>query len=720
MKYFIIALLVSVVCMSSCTNNTNTKLNYPVTKTVDSTDVLFGQTIKDPYRWLEHLDVKEVADWFKKQANFTDSILAKIPGQDKIMQELTAFDKMTGVQYGSIMKRGNRYFFKKRLPDEEKGKLYYRDNADGQDVLVFDPLNYEKGKVYDMSYDVSADGKTVAFDLSEKGKEISFMVFKDVATGNYMPEKILYAEGGFADGSNDVILYTKRKNDDVHDRTNTLNTTFKSHVIGTSEDKDKEIFSRNKYPALNILPEDYPYIATYHNSNYIIGLKGNVNPNQELFVAPKNELEKPTINWKPLCVYADEIKSFVPHGNDIYCLTSKGNNNNKVIKLTLPGGDIASAKEIYNGGDWKVEAIDQSKDYLIITLTKNGVQFKVKKLDFATGAISDITLPLNGTIWLGPLNSDTSNECTVYNDSWAAPGNIYSYDLATDKFENGPFYVKCEYPGMANLVVEEVEVPAKDGATVPMSIVYDKTKLKKDGSNIGWLFGYGAYGYSMNPYFSPSELVLLEKGVVLATAHIRGGGEKGESWHLQGMKATKPNTWKDFNACAEYLINNKYTSAAKLGCTSASAGGILIGRAITERPDLYRVAVPKVGCLNASRQEFTPNGPVNVPEFGTRAKEDECKALIEMDALIHVKPGTKYPAQLITTGFNDPRVSSWEPAKFAAAMQSASTSGNPVLLYVNYKGGHFGGSTKTEQFEETARVDAFLLWQCGYDGFQPN
>jgi len=715
MKYFIV--LIAAACMSSCTTHTNNKLSYPVTKTGDSTDVLFGQTINDPYRWLEHLEVKEVADWYKTQANFTDSVLAKIPGQDKIKQELLAFDKVKSVKYSGIMKKGDRYFFEKRLPDEEKSKVYYRDGAGGQDVLVFDPLTYESGKVYDVSFDISANGNLLALNLSEQGKEISFMVFKDISTGKYMPEKLLYSVGGFVDGSNTAILYCKRKNDDVHDRSNALDTKYKLHVIGTSEDKDKEILSRDKYPALNILHEDYPYVATSQNSNYIFGGKGNVNSNNEMFVAPKGELENPVINWKPLCVYADEVKNFSVHGDDVYCLTSKGNNNNRLLKLTLPAGDVASAKEVFNGGDWKIESISDAKDYLIITLTKNGVQFKAKKLNFATGKIDDIPVPLNGTLWIASLSNQT-DECVIWNGSWALPGNFYSYDLASDKFEKGPFYVQFTYPGIENLTVEEVEVPSNDSAMVPLSIVYDKTKFKKDGSNIGLLEGYGAYGYSLNPYFSPDQLVLLEKGVVLACAHVRGGGEKGEKWHLQGMKETKPNTWKDFNACAEYLTKNKYTSADKLGCTSASAGGILIGRAITERPDLYRVAIPKVGCLNATRSEFTPNGPVNTPEFGTRTNEKECKALMEMDALYHVKPGVKYPAQLITTGFNDPRVSSWEPAKFAAAMQSSSASDNPVLLYVNYKGGHFGGSTKSEQFDETAKEYAFLLWQCGDEGFQ--
>jgi prolyl oligopeptidase len=205
---------------------------------------------------------------------------------------------------------------------------------------------------------------------------------------------------------------------------------------------------------------------------------------------------------------------------------------------------------------------------------------------------------------------------------------------------------------------------------------------------------------------------------VLAFAHVRGGGQKGNDWYLGGKKTTKPNTWKDFNACAQWLINNKYTSPQKLGITSGSAGGILIGRAITERPDLYKVAIAKVADLNALRVEFTPSGPVNIPEYGTVKDSVEFRALVEMDSYQHIQKGVKYPAQLITTGFNDPRVISYLPAKFAAKMQADNGSSNPVFLDVNYAAGHFGGSTVDEKYAQTAKEYAFLLWQCGDAAFE--
>ncbi len=197
------------------------------------------------------------------------------------------------------------------------------------------------------------------------------------------------------------------------------------------------------------------------------------------------------------------------------------------------------------------------------------------------------------------------------------------------------------------------------------------------------------------------------------------GGELGEAWHKAGQKTTKPNTWKDLIACADYLVKNQYTGPGKITINGGSADGILIGRAMTERPDLFAAAIPDVGRLNAVRMENSPNGPVSTPEFGTVAKEDECRALLEMDAYLHLTPGTKYPATLVTAGFNDPRVIAWQPAKFAARLQACNASSKPVLFLTYYDAGHHMGDSKQKNFERLADVLAFALWQTGQPTFQP-
>jgi len=231
--------------------------------------------------------------------------------------------------------------------------------------------------------------------------------------------------------------------------------------------------------------------------------------------------------------------------------------------------------------------------------------------------------------------------------------------------------------------------------------------------------GYGAYGISQDPYFDPRNLAWLERGGVLAFAHVRGGGEYGEDWHLAGKQLTKPNTWKDFIACAEYLIKQKYTSPARLAIEGGSAGGITVGRSITERPDLFAAAIDAVPMSDVVRAEFTPNGPPNIPEFGTVKQAQGFKALYEMSPYHHIKDRTPYPAVMITTGFNDPRVISWEPGKMAARLQAATSSGRPVLLRVDYDAGHGIGSTKTQREQEMADEMSFALWQFRIPEFQP-
>jgi prolyl oligopeptidase len=259
---------------------------------------------------------------------------------------------------------------------------------------------------------------------------------------------------------------------------------------------------------------------------------------------------------------------------------------------------------------------------------------------------------------------------------------------------------------------------AADGVKVPLSIIYRKG-LARDGSAPLLLDAYGSYGITEDPVFIARWLTFLDLGGVFAVAHVRGGGELGEDWHLAGQKLTKPNTWRDMIAAAHHLIDARYTSSAKLGIVGGSAGGITVGRFLTEQPALAAVVIDQVGVSNATRSEFSPNGPPNIPEFGTVTDPVGFKGLYEMDAYLHVKDGTAYPSILLTTGLNDPRVSSWEPTKMTARLQAATASKNPVLLRVETDAGHGIGSTLGQRDRETADTLAFILWRTGDPRYQP-
>jgi prolyl oligopeptidase len=307
----------------------------------------------------------------------------------------------------------------------------------------------------------------------------------------------------------------------------------------------------------------------------------------------------------------------------------------------------------------------------------------------------------------------------LYVSTWTKAFKIYTYDPKSAKVSDTGVQPAGPFDDPTDLESEEVKVPSHDGMLVPLSIVHKKG-LKLDGTNPTLLDGYGAYGYAITPYFDAVQVAWYELGGVNAICHVRGGGEYGEEWHLAGKGATKSNTWLDFIACAQYLVDKKYTSPARLAGTGGSAGGILIGRAITERPDLFSAAIIDVGFLDAVRSETSANGETNIPEFGTVKIEEGFRNLYAMSAYQHVKDGTSYPAVLLTTGINDPRVAPWESGKMTARLQAATSSGKPVLLRVDYGGGHGGGSGEKEHQEATADRWSFLLWQFGVPGFQPN
>ena len=261
-------------------------------------------------------------------------------------------------------------------------------------------------------------------------------------------------------------------------------------------------------------------------------------------------------------------------------------------------------------------------------------------------------------------------------------------------------------------------MPSYDGTLVPLSVIHAKN-VRTNGTNPVLMYGYGAYGITADPAFNPMRLAWIELGGIYAVAHVRGGGEYGEEWYRGGYKLTKPNTWRDFIACAEYLVKQKYTSPAKLAGIAGSAGGILIGRAITERPDLFAAAIDAVGVSDTLRVELSENGPTNIPEFGSVKTLEGFEDLYAMSSYAHVQDQVRYPAVMLTTGINDPRVTSWEAAKMTARLQAATSSGKPILLRVDYQGGHGIGNTKEQREKESADEWSFLLWQFGLAGFQP-
>jgi prolyl oligopeptidase len=547
----------------------------------------------------------------------------------------------------------------------------------------------------------------------------------DLATGKNLAETIDRMEAEYTppqwlpDGSG--FYYSRRQKlaadapaTDGYKRTRAF-----LHRLGTKPDADPPAFAMDLWTDVAIADVDFPSMVLTPGSSWAIGKikHGDANP-LTLYAArlpadgdlsKRDGMRSP---WRKICDATDDVTDFAVHGDEIYLMTANGAPRFKVVRMRLAAPGLASAEAVVPASVAVVSTIAAAKDALYVEFREGGAR-RIARLGYQPGAqLEPLALPdkyPSGTIAACAPDADGA---LVQTAAWTRAGRTYAYDPAQREFSDTRLNPIGKFDALPGFESVEVSVPGHDGVMIPLSIVYP-SDIKLDGSNPTLLTGYGAYGISRNVAFNPATIAWLERGGVYAVAHVRGGGEYGEEWHKAGQKLTKPNTWKDFISCAEYLIAKGYTSPPRLAGQGGSAGGILIGRAITERPDLFAGGLLDVGCLDAVRMETTTNGVPNIPEFGTVTKEDEFRALHEMSAYHHVKDGEKYPAVMLSHGANDPRVEPWMSAKMAARLQAATASGKPVLFRVDYHAGHGIGSTKLQLQQSAADKFIFMLWQMG-------
>jgi prolyl oligopeptidase len=713
-----LALLIDVL---SCYHSTaQTIFNYPATPIHPVSDTIFGKVVTDNYRWLENAGNSEVQAWLKEQSDFTNQWLDKIPGRNVLLDEYKKLDLVNTADISYARRNGGRYFYIKTLKGENVGKLYYRQGETGKEILLFDPHVYAKKQSNEITFTFlpSNDGRKVALSLTDNGKgDIRTIRLLNVDTKTFYPDSLYpvsSAQAWTADGNG--LIYGELQTTDQLSPKFFLDIPVKVHRLGSDMKEDKILLSRTTHPDLNINSSDLFFINYSPDYKWLmVELWGGAHEQTRRFFAAASDLEKAQIKWKPLTLPDDQARQAIIYNGNVYLLTRKDAPNRKLIVFPLDKQDIANSKTLIPESEHPIELFNISKDFLFIQKT-NGINSVIEQFNLSTGAIKTVKLPQSGSIY--PQTFDVlTNDCIMWVSSWKQPLTRYRYDPTTDQSTVSTIYPKIVYPGTDELVVEEIEVKSHDGAMVPLSLVYNKN-IKKDGKNIVYLTGYGSYGSSFLPWFNPQFLPLLERGVLIAYSHPRGGGEKGFAWHMGGFKNTKPNTWKDFIACAEYLISKKYTSASHLIGEGTSAGGILIGRAMTERPELFAAAINNVPVSNPLRGENRPNGELDAKEFGTVKDSVEAMGLIEMDAYLHVEAGVNYPAVIAVSGINDTRVPVWQPAKFVAALQKANPSGRPVLLMINYDSGHWSDE-KFVTYRNFANMFSLALWQAGHKDFQP-
>ncbi len=684
-------------------------------------DTYFGTTLTDPYRWMENLGDPEVKSWFRGQADYARSTLDKIPGRDALAAQIKALDGRS-TTVGEVQIAGTRFFYTKVRPQDNTAKLYVRESLHGPERLLFDPDTLRTKGVHGALdyYTPSLEGRYVACGASPGGSEQSVLHILDVSTGKALPETISRARFGgvswFPGGQAFVYDRQQPLTPGMSPLEEERKITVYRHVLGTDPSADIPVLGWGRSARVPITPDEYAYLSILPDSPYCLAsVIHGVSPEVTLYVTPTAALTRgAAAPWRKIADVPDAIVGAASHGDTLYLLSHQNALRYKVLRTTLSNPNIASAAVVLPEGAAVVTGLGPAQDALYVQTLDGGIS-RLFHISYAGGPAQEIALPYKGAV--GGLTTDYEHPGALFLESaWTHSALWYRFDPKTRTVSDTK--LKPLSPvDMSGYAAVEVKAKSADGTLVPLSIIYKKG-LKLDGSHPTLLNGYGAYGDVISPYFSPTRIPWLDRGGVLAEAHVRGGGEYGEGWHLAGKMATKPHTWEDFLACGQYLIDHGYTSPAHLAGEGTSAGGITIGRAITARPDLFGAALIRVGSVNALRAELSPNGPPNVPEFGTFTTHAGFQALYAMDAYQHVRDGVNYPAVMVETGINDPRVASWEPAKMAARLQAATGSGKPVILRVDYDAGHGMGSTKAQGDELLADEYAFLLWQLGDPDFQ--
>lgn len=488
-------------------------------------------------------------------------------------------------------------------------------------------------------------------------------------------------------------------------------------MLGNDPDREPAVFGYGVSASVPVTEDDFSLIAyspgapRHYLGLVIHGVKREI----DIYTANAKDEITPSTQWKKVVTEADSVVGFDTHGDNIYLLSHKDASRFKVLRTSLDKPDVATAAVVVPPSERVIVGVTAASDALYVQDLDGGLG-RLRLVSYTTGTVLPVKLPFEGaiqTLFTNPTERGAWLELT----SWTKSPLWYSFNPETSALTDTGLMPPSPVD-FSQIESVEVKAPSADGTMVPLSIIYRRGS-RLDGSHPTWLEGYGAYGITLDPTFRPTLKALFDRGGVFAVAHVRGGGEYGEDWHVGGQKLTKQHTIDDMIAGARYLIEHKYTSPAHLAGEGTSAGGITIGGAITQRPDLFGAALIRVGDSDSLRSELMASGPANIPEFGTVKDENGFKALYAMDAYQHVKPGTKYPAVLLTTGANDPRVAPWQAAKMTARLQASTTSGKPVLLRVDYDAGHGMGSTKSQRDVELADELAFLFWQLGVQGFQP-
>ncbi|MFO5491216.1 MAG: prolyl oligopeptidase family serine peptidase [Cuspidothrix sp.] len=686
-------------------------LIYPTISRSNQVDEYHGTIVADPYRVLEDPDTEETKTWIEAQNQVTFTYLNEIPAREDIKQRLTKLWDYE--KYGTPFKEGDNYFYFKNDGLQNQSVLYTLPTLDGQPRVLLDPNKLsEDGTVALSGISISENGQLLAYGLSISGSDWQEWKVRDITTGADLQDHLQWIKFSGASWTHDHQGFFYSRYDEPNEKTKLEDVNYYQklyyHQLGTPQYEDILIYHRPEQKEWGFggsVTEDGKYLIISvwlgTDSKNLVFYKDLTNPQGEV-IELINKFE------------ADY--SFIGNDDNVfYFRTDLNAPKGKVIAIDIQNPTLGNWPEIIPQAVETLESVSILNNQFVADYLQDA-HSQIKIFDLQGNLITEVELPGIGSV--SGFSGKRHDTETFYSfTSFTTPGTIYRYDMKIGKSE---IFRQPQVDFNADdYETKQIFYTSKDGTKLPMFITHKKG-IKLDGNNPTYLYGYGGFNISLTPSFSVSLLIWLEMGGVYAVPNLRGGGEYGEEWHKGGMKEKKQNVFDDFIAAAEWLITSKYTQPAKLAIGGGSNGGLLVGACMTQRPDLFGAALPAVGVLDMLRFHKFTIGWAWVPEYGSAENAEDFPILSAYSPLHNLKPGTAYPATLITTADHDDRVVPAHSFKFAAALQAAHNGGAPVLIRIETKAGHGAGKPTTKIIEEAADKWGFLVRVLGISNSIPS
>lgn len=678
------------------------KISYPVTVKENVADNYFGVKVNEPYRWLENDTSKATAQWVKVQNKLTNDYLSQIPFRTALKNRLTKL--MNYPKYGAPFRKNGKYYYFKNSGLQNQSVFYEQTGLTGEPQVLLDPNTFSSdGTVALSSLAFSKDGRYLGYAIARSGSDWNEIFVLDMQTRKLLTDHIKWSKSSQIAWRGNGFYYSAFDAPEAGKEYSTKNEFEKVyyHTVGQSQSSDELVYEDKQHA----LRECYAQV-TDDEKILIISVTETTTGNGLII----KDLTKQNAAFTELAKGFENDYTVIDHLNGkLYLLTNLKAPKGRLMEVDLQNQSTENWKEILPESENVLEKVTIAGNKIIANYMKDASNH-LYGYDLSGKKLYEVKLPAPGSV--GAISGENNDEEAFFVfTSYTYPPTIFRFNTQINQTE---IFRKSDVAfNSDDFISEQIFYTSKDGTRVPMSIIYKKG-MKKDGKNPLMLYGYGGFNISLNPTFSVARLPFLENGGIYAVANIRGGGEYGEEWHLAGTKMKKQNIFDDFIAAAEYLIQHGYTSSKKLAIDGGSNGGLLVGACMTQRPDLFAVAIPEVGVLDMLRYHKFTIGWSWTSDYGNSEESREMFEYLKGYSPLHnIKAGVKYPATLVMTGDHDDRVVPAHSFKFAATLQAANKTSKPTLIRIDSKAGHGAGKPTSKVIDAQTDMWSFVMWNLG-------